>query len=102
MFLLLTQNPNTRTSTRLIQEAELLQLEAKTLNPFQETISFNSSRAKPHGALNLLKEGTIGLHRSSGVSFDDFDLLFSENLIQTMMLGKPQRVMVNTFMLMNI
>ncbi len=81
MFLLLTQNPNTRTSTRLIQEAELLQLEAKTLNPFQETISFNSSRAKFHGALNLLKEGTIGLHRSSGVSFDDFDLLFSENLI---------------------
>ena len=81
MFLLLTQNPNTRTSTRLIQEAKLLQLEAKTLNPFQEMISFNSSKRRINNASNLPKEGTIGLHRSSGVSFDDFDLLFSENLI---------------------
>ena len=82
MFLLLTQNPNTRTSTRLIQEAKKLQLEVTTLNPFQGTISFNSSEARRHKALTYLEEETVGLHRSSGVTFDDFDLLFSENLVR--------------------
>ncbi len=82
MFILLTQNPNTRTSTRLIKEAKRLKLETKILNPFQGLISFNSSNPSRDIASNHSNEGAFGLHRSSGVSFDDFDLLYSENLIR--------------------
>ena len=81
MFLLLTQNPNNYTSMRLIEEAKALQLQTKTLNPFQETLSFTQ---KSHcDKQNDLKKCIIGLHRSSGVSFDDFDLLVAENLMQS-------------------
>ena len=82
MFLLLTQNPNSFTSSRLIKEAKLMELETKVLNPFQGAVSFNSSKLVKRTMPCTLKENTIGLHRSSGISFDDFDLLFSENLIR--------------------
>ena len=89
MFLLITQIPNSNTSTRLIQEAKLLQLQTATLNPFQERLSFCSSKIqmdcenkrKRHMVQKESKKGLIGLHRSSGITFDDFDLLVSDNLI---------------------
>ncbi len=66
-LILLAENPQLYSSTRILAEAKALGIKSETLNPYQHDLLISSSSA-------MKKQEIICLHRSTGIRFDDFDL----------------------------
>jgi RimK family alpha-L-glutamate ligase len=84
MFLFLTQGITTSSSKRFIEEANKMDIPMKILNPYDSSLLFNQSNLSfPENNFLTTKghSSLFGLHRCTGTNFDDFDLLFSQSLL---------------------
>ena len=71
-FLIFCQNTQLYSSARLLQEAAKLGFTTEELNPYQTHISYPAEYKQ--------FDTTLACHRSTGIFYDDFDLLVSQAL----------------------
>lgn len=72
-IILASESPELYTTRRLLEEAKKLNYSSSWLNPYQYLINHNNNRESANF------ENGLYFHRTTGIRYDDFDLLVSED-----------------------